>query len=410
VGDHFDTIIVSDPAALNLQIKIPVKLSLGSSLPMIAVDSAVNHIIVDAPDNAPDRAIYIRNAGVGSMTYTLSETSTRLFTVSPMSGSVPDSIHLTFKVLGGVVGQEYFDTLWVSSPEAINSPYPVVFHFRIVDEPAVIATNKDTIKFTTYGCKDLGEVLPVTTFAALNSGGDNPKVANISYSSDFFTVSPLSGTMTRTFNVASLYPNVAPGVYYDTIIVSADFAYNSPCQVIVQYTRIDSVAPATIVITEPTFDIPHQMQTGPVAISTELTNSGLGCMPWTLDEEISWFTPDHTSGNVPTIVSGIVLADDLAFGTHSDSFYVHSSWAGNSPQKIKVTMRMWLYHGDMNWDGRIDLSDISWMVNYMLLGNPQPRPEYVVGDTDCSGTVDLSDLSRLVAYMTVTGTTICGNP
>jgi hypothetical protein len=71
---------------------------------------------------------------------------------------------------------------------------------------------------------------------------------------------------------------------------------------------------------------------------------------------------------------------------------------------------MWLYHGDMNWDGRIDLSDISWMVNYMLLGNPQPRPEYVVGDTDCSGTVDLSDLSRLVAYMTVTGTTICGNP
>ncbi len=410
IGDFFDTIVVSDPAATNDPVRIPVKLSLGSSLPMIAVDSQVNHIIVDAPDNAPPRSIYIRNAGVGSMTFTLSESSIRLFTVSPMSGTAPDSVHLTFKVLGGTVGDEYFDTLWVSSPEAINSPYPVVFHFRIVADPAVLALNKDTLKFTTYGCRDIEELSPIGNFTVFNQGGDDPKVATLTYESDFFLVTSNSGTLDKTFIVQSLYPDIPAGVYYDTIRVSADFAYNSPAMLIVEYTRIDSVAPASISIAEPAFSIPHQEQTGPVAISTYMFNANLGCMPWTIDEDIPWFVPDKTSGNVPTLLSGVCQADDLTLGTYTDSFLVYSTWANNSPQSVKISLLMWRYHGDWNWDGKLDLSDLSWNINFMILGSPQPQPEYVVGDTDCSGTIDLSDLSRLIAYFILPGTTICGNP
>lgn len=413
VGEYYDTIIVSDPAAVNSPVPIPVRLSLGSSLPMIAVDSAVNHIIVDAPDNAPDRAIYIRNAGVGSMTYTLSENSTRLWTVSPMSGSVPDSIHLTFKVLGGIVGQELFDTLWVTSPEAINSPFPVVFHFRIVDDPAVVRINKDTLKFVTYGCADAAVVLQEQTFAVFNAGGDNPKLAKIQYASNYFSVNPTQGNMSQTFTVTAAYPDVPAGVYYDTIIAWAEFANNSPASLIVQYTRIDSVAPASIQFrhpSNPVYVIPHQVATGPVGISTQIVNGNLACMPWTIDEDIPWFEPSRLSGNVPEVFTGLCQTDGLMLGVYTDSFYVRSTWADNSPRVVKITLNMWLFHGDMNWDGRIDLSDISWMINYMLTGSPLPRPEYIVGDTDCSGTIDLSDLSRLIAYMNGNPAAICGNP
>ncbi|MCM2271852.1 MAG: hypothetical protein NDJ18_04775 [candidate division Zixibacteria bacterium] len=410
VGDFYDTIVVTDPAATNDPVRIPVKLSLGSSLPMIAVDSQVNHIIVDAPDNAPPRSIYIRNAGVGSLTFTLSETSTRLFTVNPMSGSAPDSVHLTFKVLGGVVGQQYFDTLWVTSPEAVNSPYPVVFHFRIVDDPAVLALSMDTVKITSYGCPTDDFPIPSATFSVFNQGGDAPKVGNILYESDLVLVQPTSGLLPRSFTVRDLQPDLPSGVYYDTLIVWAEFAYGSPQMVIVEYTRINENPPASMLLSISSFDVPRQEQTGPASINIQITNANQGCMPWTVDEEIPWLAPVAASGNVPAALSCILQIDDLTLGTYTDSFYINAPLDPSGPQTVHVQVRMWRYHGDWNWDGRLDLSDLSANINYMINGSPQPQPTYAVGDTDCSGLVDLSDLSRLIAYFVPPGTAICGNP
>ncbi|MBK7141566.1 MAG: hypothetical protein IPH75_05760 [bacterium] len=410
VGDFYDTIVVSDPAATNDPVRIPVKLSLGSSLPMIAVDSQVNHIIVDAPDNAQPRSIYIRNAGVGSMTYTLSETSTRLFTVTPLSGSAPDSVHLTFKVLGGAVGDEYFDTLWVSSPEAINSPYPVIFHFKIIENPAVLHVSTDTVSITSYGCATDEWPVASATFVVSNLGGDAPKMANVDFESDLATVTPAQGNIPRTFSVTDLRGSLAPGTYYDTIIVWADFTYNSPRTVILKYTRIDENAPATMALSRTSIVIPRQEQTGPVAISVFVSNENQGCMPWTVDEEIDWMAAAPPSGSTPGAFQAIMAIDDLTLGTYVDTFQVSAPLDPAGPQQIPVTLRIWRYHGDMNWDGKLDLTDLSWMINYMILGAPAPLPEYRVGDTDCSGTVDLSDLTRLIAYFVSSPTIICGNP
>lgn len=410
VGEHFDTIVVIDLAATNDSVRVPVKLTLGSSLPMIAVDSAVNHIIVDAPDNAPPRSIFIRNAGVGALTYTLSESSTRLFTVTPLSGSAPDSVHLTFKVLGGVVGQQYFDTLWVTSPEAINSPYPVVFHFVIVEEPAVLNTSTDTIKITSYGCPIAGSPPPSTTFNGYNSGGDSPKIGTIMYESDLVSVTPLQGTLPQLFTVQDLQPGLPSGVYYDSIFLTAEFAYNSPRMVIVQYTSIVENPPASMALSRILVDVPRQEQTGPVAATIFITNGFPGCMPWMVDEEIPWMVPSAASGNVPSALSAILQIDDLTLGTYADSFYINAPLDPNGPQKVNLRVRMWRYHGDWNWDGRLDITDLSMMISYLMTGSPQPQPTYIVGDTDCSGLVDLSDLSRMVAFILPTKAPICGNP
>ena len=55
--------------------------------------------------------------------------------------------------------------------------------------------------------------------------------------------------------------------------------------------------------------------------------------------------------------------------------------------------------GDVDNSGGIDISDLVYMVDYMMTGGPEPLPDVRVGDCDCSGMpVDISDLVLLIDY------------
>ena len=55
--------------------------------------------------------------------------------------------------------------------------------------------------------------------------------------------------------------------------------------------------------------------------------------------------------------------------------------------------------GDVDNSGGIDISDVVYMVDYMMTGGPEPLPDVRVGDCDCSGMpVDISDLVLLIDY------------
>lgn len=419
-GDHFDTIVVADVAATNSPVKIPVRLSLGSSLPLIQSDSTVFHVIVDETITPPPRVVTITNGGIGTLTFTASENSNRLLTVTPISGTAPQAITVTFKVACSFEGQELFDTLWISSPEAVNSPYPVVFHFACLSDPALLSVSRDTIELITYSCSQFDTapssslIRLVDTFLVADTSqysGYPPRMAKLSYQSDLFVVSPLEYVeLPSPVFVEAQHPELPPGVYYDTIIVSVQFGYNTPQMVIVKYTRFEYGPNPELFLSKEGIDIPRQEQTGPVAFSLEVLNSGFGCLPWHIEEDVPWFTPVTDTGNVPGEMRGIINTDDLTLGTYKDSFYVHAPLAPNSPQVIRLKVRMWRLHGDCNWNGFIDGTDLAWLVSYFIYGQPVPWPEYAVGDLDCSGLIDLSDLARMVAYVTYPGVTICGNP
>ncbi|PWB76459.1 hypothetical protein C3F09_00380 [candidate division GN15 bacterium] len=59
-----------------------------------------------------------------------------------------------------------------------------------------------------------------------------------------------------------------------------------------------------------------------------------------------------------------------------------------------------LQRGDLTFDGKIDLSDLSYMVAYLTAGGLPPKPVMEAGNFSCSGIVDLADLSALVSYLT----------
>ena len=409
-GEYLDTIVVSDPAATNDPVKIAVKLSIGSSLPAIVVDSAINHILLTAGSSINfSRRVFVRNGGVGALTYSITENSSRIQTVVPTAGVAPESVQVNFK-LSGVSNLTYHDTIWVSSPEATNSPYPVVFLTRIVDTPAVINVSRDTISFITYLCtQGPTSPLPQDVFHVYNAGGGDPMIVDLVFESELFTVSPTGEEAPILFTVDANYPDLLVGIYYDTILVTSEWATNSPQRVIIRYER-SAGTQWEIRIPADSIIIAKQEHTGPADVSFRITNLYPGCMPWSLDEEIPWFTPFKTSGNAPDWFRGLVDVEGLVLGEYRDSMYFVVPGATNSPKRVDLIVRVWRYHGDCNWSGFVDVVDLSWLISFLTTGEPVPRPEYPVGDINCDEMVDLIDLSYLVAYLTTDNVHLCGNP
>lgn len=56
--------------------------------------------------------------------------------------------------------------------------------------------------------------------------------------------------------------------------------------------------------------------------------------------------------------------------------------------------------GDINNDGQSfpDLADLVYLINYLMLGGPEPFPSVLLADVNCDGQVDLSDLNYLVDH------------
>ena len=92
------------------------------------------------------------------------------------------------------------------------------------------------------------------------------------------------------------------------------------------------------------------------------------------------------------LVSAEAAADGE--GRHADTV------SGESPQACDTLVVA--TRGDANGDGTIDVGDIVFLVNYLLLGAYGPDP-LEAGDADCNGEVDVGDVIYLVNYLLLGG-------
>ena len=58
--------------------------------------------------------------------------------------------------------------------------------------------------------------------------------------------------------------------------------------------------------------------------------------------------------------------------------------------------------GDANGDGKIDIADVVYLVNYLFIDGPAPDP-ICLGDANCDGKVDIADVVYLVNYLFIGG-------
>jgi hypothetical protein len=54
--------------------------------------------------------------------------------------------------------------------------------------------------------------------------------------------------------------------------------------------------------------------------------------------------------------------------------------------------------GDVNWDRKIDLSDVVFLINYLYKGGPYPDP-WEIADVNCDKKLYISDLVYLITYL-----------
>ena len=54
--------------------------------------------------------------------------------------------------------------------------------------------------------------------------------------------------------------------------------------------------------------------------------------------------------------------------------------------------------GDANGDGKVTVSDVVYLINYLFKGGPPPIP-YEAGEANCDARVTVSDVVYLINYL-----------
>lgn len=117
-----------------------------------------------------------------------------------------------------------------------------------------------------------------------------------------------------------------------------------------------------------------------------------------------WFT-------VPSSASGGTNPVSLAGYTNGANTYAPIVTTSNGAYQPTITGGgvSICKGGDVNGDGvGPDLSDLAFMISYLMAGNPQP-PYRPAANVDGRGSIDLSDLSRMISFLTASGAPLtCG--
>ncbi|MBN4057071.1 hypothetical protein JYU19_02040 [bacterium AH-315-J21] len=417
-GSYKDTIIISDPDATNSPVKVVVNLSVASDLPIISLSPDTIHVVVDL--NSPallaagdifDTAVFIiSNAGAGSMTYSLSETSSRIFAMTPIAGTAPDSIQVIFKLIGGSPG-DVIDSILVSSPEAINSPQYEYIRYHFTFTPANITLSPDTLEFSLFECEQGASFVPQIEIANFNNFGE-PAPFSLEFDIDWLTSMQNFGTAPTSIGFIANETGLSVGQYLDSIIVISPISQTNPQYLYVRLTIQTATQAAVIVPNKEVFVIParenESFQYGPADV-LKLNNFHGGCFNWDIQESISWLSHDPPSGQNPASILLIGDGTNLLFGEYDSLFTVTVPEANNSPRTISTTLRVWRLFGDADYNNRINVSDVVYLIEYIFSGGLPPEPAIYVGDVDCTGTVNVSDVTFLIAYIFDYGDTPCGN-
>jgi hypothetical protein len=148
---------------------------------------------------------------------------------------------------------------------------------------------------------------------------------------------------------------------------------------------------------------------------------------WTIDSNLI-YRPSFASGSF--YYNGNITfptwKNTEGFDTHSDTVYSHVGFTDpasgdfsrpNSSQEMNFTYggRTWTRYGawqpgdeeeplpgDLNADGKVNVADVSYLINYLFIGGPPPEPEWT-GDTNADCQVNTTDVIYLINYLFIGG-------
>lgn len=412
-GVYYDTVVISDPLATNTPRRVPVTLQVVSDLPVLAIDPPILHVIVPAGTSIPDENVLIYNTGEGAMTYSATEGNQHITGLTPDAGTAPQMMAITFKTFPLQIGN-YWDTVVVTSPEAINSPQLLITHLHVTATPATLGIAPTNVTFNYFECWQGPDAVPETRLVQIfNTGGDLINWS-LTHNQDWLVTIPTSGEADSYTTLSLNAVGMPVGVYYDTIVISSDDAINSPRYVYVTLNVVPGAQTPEMVFDSNFLSIPAQevfgMLAHDLAATGSLYNKYPGCMDYHVEEDIPWLVMLDTAGVAPDTLRSKLEIGSYTYGTYIDSFFVYSNSASNSPVKVPLRLLVWRYHGDNNWDNRVNVADVVYIVNFIFKAGPQPKPEILVGDVNCDWHINVADAVFLLNHTLGGDDAPCGNP
>lgn len=413
-GTYYDTVWVSDPTASNDPQFAEVVLEVVSSLPVLELDPGVIFVAVDADSPVPESKTFeINNSGAGTMNYEVSFDSPRISSITPDAGSAPQTVTIVFDSVLGLVGQTFYDTITVTSIEAVNSPQLIEVQFHIYNDPARILVNKDSVFISLTEC---GQGIGTFNFPVLTvyNGGGEPFTFAVTNNEDWLTPTPASAPAPQQVQLVVDYSILSPGMYFDTLTISANNAENSPVKVQIVLEVLPTTLTPEIYVDDQYKTFAAQEERLGKAGYLLVDNVNPGCMEWDIDADFSWlsFSIDSSSSNkaYPWDVVMYPNGYGMVMGHYYDTAYVDAPDASNNPYPIIVDTYIWKYYGDVNWDGKVNMLDIVYMINYLYYDGIEPFPERRVGDVNCDYRVDIVDISAMIDSLYRGAGPLCGNP
>ncbi len=417
-GMHYDTIVITDPEATNSPQRVPVTLQMVSDLPVLAFDPDTLHLTILGGTIADPLVVTVYNEGEGIMTYEATEACSWIMYISPASGTAPQEVSLSLKTFPLGIG-DYYCTVTFTSPEAINSPQDLVVHLHITNDPAMISLVPGEITLERYECWQGYDEFPKgleaspSSFEIINVGSD-PMNWWITHTAPWLIVFPTSGTDYEIVSLILKKPDVLPaGTYVDTIVVHSHEAFNSPETLLVTLNIMPGPEDPEIITSKPAIDIPAQEVYGtliPILGLGDIYNKNPGCMEFWIDENLPWLKFLADTADAPHSLQGFVEIGSYTYGLYPGVFHIWSETAVNSPLAVDVNLIVWRYRGDANWDNRVNVADVVYLMNHIFLYGPQPYPENRVGDVNCDGNINIADVVYIMNYIFDYGPEPCGTP
>lgn len=350
-GTYTASLTVSGGAGVVPQI-IPVSLAVTDLAPAIELSTAALGASVETGKLPSATGFAVRNAGGGTLGYSISSSASWL-TVTPASGTSTgesDAIGVSFATASLRAGT-YPATLTVSGPAGV-APKTIAVSVTVKDPAPSLAVSTTSLAATAQK----GQKAPAASFTIRNAGGGTLQYA-VSAGASWLSLSPASGTSTGESDAIAVgyaTAGLAPGSYSDVITVSGIGVATRTIAVSL------TVSPGTPVLELSTasLDVVATPGRDPASQSFTVRNAGEGTLDYAVSADQSWVTVSPTRGTSTGEADPLTLrfsTTGLQPGTQRAVVTVSAT--GLPPKTITVSLRLVarVARSDSNGDGRSDL-------------------------------------------------------
>jgi hypothetical protein len=335
----------------------------GMVVPSIQIDTTSMVFECMEGTSAGSQTFQVRNSGNGTLSYNVGDNRSWL-SVSPNSGSSDgewDTITVSADA-SSLSDGDYTGTVSVTSSEANNSPQEISVVFHVASEDPTIVLDKEALYFSHL----TGNPNPSSQYFQIKNYG----LGTLNYEFDceqgWVTILPPSGSSSGEWDAVSVTVNaesLSLGRHFSTVFITSPDADNSPQTLLISVIVNDEDNPPLIELSETSMNFGASAG---VATSTQyfwVTNSGLGSMEWTCEENSAWLECAPLSGIDEGKITVSVSTSGLTPGDYSGTVMVSSPEASNSPQEMVVNLKVYQSGTDSPPLGFFDTPGYGWSVS-----------------------------------------------